>query len=339
MFRDIILLCVVILTGVKLAEQVEFLNQDYIDRINKVASKWKAGMNFDPKLPKESIVKLFGTKEIEKFFKPINQYKSNDPVYGRNQLIPLKFDARKQWPRCDMMNTIQNQGFCGSSWAHAVTGAFADRLCIATDGQFNQLVSAEELTFCCHLCGFGCHGGYPINAWTYLKRHGVVTGGSYNTTDGCQPYRVPPCDNFQGGPSSCYDQLKEKNHKCSRSCYGNKTINYNSDHRKTRDAYYLNYNSIQKDIKYYGPVVASFDVYDDFVSYKSGIYEVTEKATYLGKHAVKVIGWGIDYNNTEYWLMVNSWGRNWGDGGLFKIRKGTNECRVDDSFTGGVPVF
>lgn len=71
----------------------------------------------------------------------------------------------------------------------------------------------------------------------------------------------------------------------------------------------------------------------------AGIYEKTENATYLGGHAVKVIGWGVEYDNTEYWLMVNSWGPNWGDKGLFKIRKGTNECRVDNSFTGGVPVF
>lgn len=67
--------------------------------------------------------------------------------------------------------------------AHGTTGAFADRLCIATDGEFNELISAEELTFCCHTCGFGCNGGNPLKAWKYFKRHGVVTGGNYNTTD------------------------------------------------------------------------------------------------------------------------------------------------------------
>jgi len=37
-----------------------------------------------------------------------------------------------------------------------------------------------------------------------------------------------------------------------------------------RDYYYLTYASIQKDVINYGPIEASFDVYDDFPSYKSG---------------------------------------------------------------------
>jgi len=37
-----------------------------------------------------------------------------------------------------------------------------------------------------------------------------------------------------------------------------------------RDHYYLTYRGIQKDVINYGPIEASFDVYDDFPSYKSG---------------------------------------------------------------------
>jgi len=37
-----------------------------------------------------------------------------------------------------------------------------------------------------------------------------------------------------------------------------------------RDSYYLTYGSIQKDVMTYGPIEASFDVYDDFLHYKSG---------------------------------------------------------------------
>lgn len=51
---------------------------------------------------------------------------------------------------------------------------------------------------------------------------------------------------------------------------------------------------------------------------------------------MKLIGWGVEHG-VDYWLLVNSWGTSWGDNGLFKIRRGTNECMIDDWTTGGVP--
>jgi len=68
-----------------------------------------------------------------------------------------------------------------------------------------------------------------------------------------------------------------------------------------------------------------------------GVYTRSENASYYGGHSVKLIGWGSD-NGVLYWLMVNSWTADWGDNGLFKIRRGTNECGVDTSTTAGVPV-
>lgn len=68
----------------------------------------------------------------------------------------------------------------------------------------------------------------------------------------------------------------------------------------------------------------------------AGVYIKTENATRLGGHAVKLIGWGVEHG-VAYWLMMNSWGVQWGDKGLFKIRKGTNECLIDSWMTGGVP--
>jgi len=50
-----------------------------------------------------------------------------------------------------------------------------------------------------------------------------------------------------------------------------------------------------------------------------------------------MIGWGVE-KDTPYWLMVNSWGEEWGANGLFKIRRGTNECKIESSCTAGVPL-
>ena len=44
-------------------------------------------------------------------------------------------------------------------------------------------------------------------------------------------------------------------------------------------------------------------------------------------HAVHVIGWGTQYGGThhgmDYWLIKNSWGKDFGDGGFIKIKRGT----------------
>ncbi|XP_050439200.1 cathepsin B-like [Adelges cooleyi] len=136
---------------------------------------------------------------------------------------------------------------------------------------------------------------------------------------------------------ACRSQPTERNHRCTKKCYGNTTIDYKEDHRYTSDAYYIIPESIQEDVLTYGPVEASFEVYDDFVTYKSGVYEKSADTLYLGGHSVKLIGWGVE-NGIPYWLWVNSWNENWEDQGTFKIRRGTNECDIDSWVTGGVPV-
>ena len=71
-----------------------------------------------------------------------------------------------------------------------------------------------------------------------------------------------------------------------------------------------------------GPVAATFNVYDDFVNYRRGIYVKTSDKL-LGVHSVKIIGWGYDYWwRVNYWIVANSWSTRWGDGGYFKIQFG-----------------
>ncbi|WP_228566887.1 C1 family peptidase [Nocardia sp. SYP-A9097] len=72
-----------------------------------------------------------------------------------------------------------------------------------------------------------------------------------------------------------------------------------------------------------GPCAASFDVYDDFYSYGSGVYHHVS-GTLLGGHCVEVIG----YSEAEQcWIAKNSWGTGWGMSGFFKIAYG--DCNFD----------
>lgn len=84
-----------------------------------------------------------------------------------------------------------------------------------------------------------------------------------------------------------------------------------------------------------GPVEADFDVYDDFPQYKSGVYIKTSD-NLLGGHAIKILGWGTE-KGVDYWLAANSWNPDWGDKGYFKIRRGTDECGIEEDINAGEP--
>ena len=61
---------------------------------------------------------------------------------------------------------------------------------------------------------------------------------------------------------------------------------------------------------------------------------------YVGAHAIKMLGWGIDEETkTPYWLCANSWNSDWGDNGFFRILRGQNECGIEDAVTAGLPSF
>ncbi len=80
------------------------------------------------------------------------------------------------------------------SWAFGAVEAMTDRICIQSQGKANFHISAEDLVTCCSSCGFGCDGGFPESAWEYFAHTGLVTGGNYNSNQGCRPYSIASCE-------------------------------------------------------------------------------------------------------------------------------------------------
>jgi hypothetical protein len=80
-----------------------------------------------------------------------------------------------------------------------------------------------------------------------------------------------------------------------------------------------------------GPVETAFDVYSDFENYVSGIYH-NVKGEPVGGHAVRIVGWGVD-GGVKYWKVANSWNPFWGEKGYFRIKKGNNECGIENQVT------
>jgi len=222
-----------------------------------------------------------------------------------NEELPENFDAREKWPEC--IHPIRNQAKCGSCWAHGASEVLSDRFCIHSDGKINVVLSPQDLVSCDPF-DHGCNGGALNLSWLYLRIFGA-------TTDACTPYTA------QTGEVDL--------------CNYNKCTVEGEEYKKYKALNYYSLNTIndlKKDLYENGPIETGFYVYDDFMSYKGGVYRRGRHTKLMGGHAVKIIGWGKEDNGDEYWIVANSWGTEWGENGFFRI--GFGECGIENVMTG-----
>lgn len=308
-----------------------FLTEELVNEVNAAQTTWKAAPSKFMTWSKESIVRLMGVRP--EYFE---QHKLITPIQHKAQALPDNFDARDQWPNCQTIKEVRDQGSCGSCWAFGAVEAMSDRICIASSGAKNFHISAEDLVSCCDECGFGCDGGFPQSAWSYFKSDGLVTGGNYNTKQGCEPYSIPSCDHHVNGSlPPC--QGEQPTPDCKTKCIDGYPTPYSKDKHFGSSVYSVrsDQTQIKTEIFNNGPVEAAFTVYADFLTYKTGVYKHISGSV-LGGHAVKILGWGLD-GTTPYWLVANSWNEDWGDKGFFKILRGKNECGIEDGIVAGAP--
>ncbi|XP_064462542.1 cathepsin B-like isoform X2 [Ornithodoros turicata] len=310
-------------------ENVHPLSDKMIDFINYINTTWKAGRNFAD-VPLSSIRRRLGVAPDN------HMYRLAELVHDTDGLpIPDEFDSRTHWSHCPTVSEIRDQGSCGSCWAFGAAESMSDRHCIHNG--LHVHLATDDLLACCSTCGDGCNGGYPAAAWSYWVDSGIVTGGNYGSNEGCLPYPVKPCDHHVNGtlgPCGKDPPTPRCVHVCRRG-YGR---NYQNDKHFGLSSYSIsdNVTQIQAEIMKNGPVEASFSVYSDFVTYKSGVYQ-QHSGILMGGHAIRILGWGVE-DDVPYWLIANSWNREWGDGGYFKILRGSNECGIEDDIVAGIPM-
>jgi len=173
-------------------------------------------------------------------------------------------------------------------------------------------------------------------AWDYWQQTGICTGDLYGDTTWCKPYSMKPCDHHTTGK---YDPCPDvgPTPACKKICNLKYIKLYNKDKHFASSAYGVDSDesAIRSEIYANGPVSAAFDVYEDFLTYKTGVYKHLT-GDLLGGHAVKILGWGNE-GGSDYWLVANSWNEDWGDQGFFKIVRGTDECGIEDEIYAGMP--
>ena len=96
-----------------------------------------------------------------------------------------------------------------------------------------------------------------------------------------------------------------------------------------------------------GPLAVGYMVFSDFHHYRSGVYRRTGLQDQLNSwipisHAVLVVGYGEEEGEEgsgKYWIVQNSWGEWWGEGGFFRIARGTNEANFESIASFATPIL
>lgn len=232
------------------------------------------------------------------------------------EALPREFNAQLRWTRD--LSGIHDQGWCGASWAISTAAVASDRFAIMSKGSEAVKLSPQHLLSCNNRGQQGCYGGYLDRAWFFLRRFGLVD-------EDCYPWT--------GSQDQC--RLRKRSNLRSAGCR-NPPNPLRTELYKVGPAYRLgNETDIMQEILTSGPVQATMRVYQDFFTYKSGVYRhsMDSEIYESGYHSVRIIGWGEEPSRrgppVKYWLVANSWGYDWGENGFFRILRGANECEIE----------
>jgi hypothetical protein len=292
-------------------------------------------------------------------------------LYSREFSLPKTLDGRVTWK--DYLPPIQDQGKCGSCYAYSWAAVISTRIGLLTSGNlqveltsvdpvicpllqpgedlvlshYNQLQSnsekiretaekrrQEELRV--HKIR-ACHGDTLLNAAKFIYMVGL-------TTTDCVPNSIL----VTGSDLPTCEEVEDPTHTLSfNGCYKSKkaqrTFRLEKIYRIAIDRKDEREKNIMYEIAKFGPICAGMFIYSDFYNFDPS-WEVythpirdTER---LGGHAVTIVGWGEEIQSgisTPFWLIRNSWGKTWGDGGYFRMQRWLPGCELEINILCGIP--
>eukprot|EP00418_Pyrodinium_bahamense_P006689 CAMPEP_0179023558 /NCGR_PEP_ID=MMETSP0796-20121207/6993_1 /TAXON_ID=73915 /ORGANISM="Pyrodinium bahamense, Strain pbaha01" /LENGTH=388 /DNA_ID=CAMNT_0020719475 /DNA_START=69 /DNA_END=1235 /DNA_ORIENTATION=+ len=236
-----------------------------------------------------------------------------------NFLEQAALPREKNWTRLLAARAVRNQGSCGSCWAIASTTMLQAHTEIHT--REARTFSPQQLVSCVpnpQHCGGGggCTGATVELAMDWVMRHGCA-----------EEYQVPyvssdtrcPAPVQQGGSAVLADS-GDKGIAAAFGMHGWERLPENE------------YLPLMHAVVERGPVAVSVAA-RTWTIYAGGIFDGCAKDAILD-HAVVLMGFGVDpLNGDPYWLVQNSWGTGWGEGGRIRLLRHTSNtawCGVDD---------
>jgi len=220
--------------------------------------------------------------------------------------LPDSVDWRDQ----GAVSEVKNQGQCGSCWAFCTTEMIESYAAIAT-GNLPEL-STQQVTACTPnplSCGGtgGCYGSIPQLGYTYIQLFGHAMESDYPYTSGTTT-ETGDC---------MYDFT---NTAPAVGITGYNTLAPNDQ------------EAVMTHLAEVGPLAVA--VYaSGWGGYSSGVYSGCAYDSNIAlNHAVQLVGYGTDEAEGDYWIVRNSWGTGWGEGGYIRLaRDAEAQCGTDST--------
>jgi len=265
-------------------------NLDFVNGWDAEARGFSVAINAFADLTSEEFSSLYNGINIHVDYEPVEE---NWPM-----MIQTTGDI-VNWNSKGAVTPIKDQGQCGSCWSFSATGSMEGAKFIK-EGSLVSL-SEQNLIDCSTAQGNdGCQGGLMDSAFDYvIANKGIDTEASY-------PYTT-------SGPNSC--KFKPANIGDTISSYKDVMRGSESD---------LQTAVTQQ------PVSVAIDAsHNSFQLYSSGIYYEPACSTSSLDHGVLAVGYGTDSAGKDYWVVKNSWGKNWGMSGYLQMSKNrSNNCGI-----------
>ena len=262
--------------------------QAKIDRINRTIEEkgysWTAGRTSVSGLTDEEFDRLLGLRLPPDF----DERRELAAREGRLVTVPegMSLPPAFDWRAQGGVTPIKSQGNCGSCWAFCAAAAFESQILIYS-GLEEDL--SEQAVVSCNPEGDDCGGGWMETAYDLFINEGAVR-------EPCMPYHEVDTDPCAQAP-------------CEVAAY--------------LDSYYYVDDTVEaiKTAMLGGPVACAIAVCGGFSSYTGGCYD--EDCSEIN-HGVLLVGWDDSMCGGDgAWIMKNSWGPDWGDGGYMYIKYGS----------------
>ena len=201
------------------------------------------------------------------------------------------------WRNHGLVTHVKNQQQCGSCWAFSAVGSMEGQHAKAT-GQLKSLSESQIVDCDVNGTDEGCFGGWMDGAFKYAIETGMEQEQDY-------PY-VPqnePCKYNKSDVVARFTSFKDVT--------GGE-------------------NGLKKAVAATGPISVAIDASNpSFQFYKSGVYYEPDCSQTMLDHGVLVVGYNTTQNGTDYWIVKNSWGDDWGlDGYILMSRNRNNSCGI-----------